>query len=268
LAARLSGYAVTAREEWSAETFRHRAHDYRYIEPDLAYVQESLYKALSAARDAIEEAAAKRRDLPEYRDALGRSLTPEDLSATLLLAVHTLVPYRGTSYSLVLALQVGDGIAAALHRNGKPTILGKPDSGQYAGETTFVSSTGTWGPAEVHGRITPYFSPMRALMVMTDGVSDDYLPFDIGLGRLYEELAKRGVVQVGGTRNEGAATHSGGPCTVRGVVGEPDEPGLAACAPSSADEAASRLVEWLDTYYVRGSFDDRTLVVLYPGAGP
>ena len=81
--------------------------------------------------------------------------------------MQILVPYRGSSYSLVMALQVGDGISAALFRDGSPSILGNPDSGRYAGETIFVTSTSSWSRADVYRRIYPFFSPMRALMVMT-----------------------------------------------------------------------------------------------------
>ena len=80
-------------------------------------------------------------------------------------------------------------------------------------------------------------------MVMTDGVADDYFPPDPELLRLYEDLKSNGVLP-----GEQDATEEAGET-------------------NAASAADVKLLNWLDSYYVRGSFDDRTLVALIPGEG-
>ena len=301
LCSRLSRHELLDRDEWTPQTFRYGESDFSYFEPDLAYLQDALHEALESARAATESAAANRSNLPEHQSLLGRPLSPDDLWATLLLAVQILVPYRGSSYSLVMTLQVGDGISAALFRDGSPSILDNPDSGRYAGETIFVTSTSSWSRADVYRRIYPFFSPMRALMVMTDGVADDYFPFESGLRRLYDDLVEHGIIEAPASPASDAERRGPGD----GSAGEQGntEPALKVAAgdkrvdvdASEVDtgeghgqisdhsqitvdsvaspspplsDAAARLKAWLDTYYVRGSFDDRTLVVLYPEVRP
>jgi hypothetical protein len=77
-------------------------------------------------------------------------------------------------------------------------------------------------------------------MLVTDGVADDYFPEDPGMLRLYGDLVKEGII--------GPAVHSH------------ETGGKRLDQPVSAQE---KLRRWLDSYHVKGSFDDRTLVVLY-----
>ncbi len=232
LAADLGGHAVRARETWSNDTFRRDEVEgvYVYAEEDLERVQAALHRAMLAAYFAVEKAAAERAASRDHERALGRKPEINDLSATLLLAAHTTVAYKGRDYSLILACQVGDGMTAAVDLDGKLQLLGEADSGDYSGETDFLTSQKKLERANLSRKTYAFFRPLRALLVMTDGVADDYFPNDPGMLRLYDDLKANGVL--------GAA------------------------------DAAGRLRDWLDTYQVRGSFDDRTLVALHREQAP
>jgi hypothetical protein len=82
-------------------------------------------------------------------------------------------------------------------------------------------------------------------MLMTDGVADDYFPNDPGILRLYEDLMNQGIIGPALNRHE--------------IAGQEVEQKIS---------AQEKLRKWLDSYYVKGSFDDRTLVVLYREDNP
>ena len=140
---------------------------------------------------------------------------------------------------------------------------------------------------------------MTALMVMTDGVADDYFPHTPGMLRLYADLVLNRVIRLRGGDDPAATAPStqegqaraecesavevltaGGPQyvgvrsaaayaeklgkSIKELAGWPAllRAGAHAETPPPAN-VAERLREWLDAYTVRGSFDDRTLVVLH-----
>jgi hypothetical protein len=179
-------------------------------------------------------------------------------------------------------------------------MLGHADSGEYSGETVFLTSPKQLDDATLESKTFALLQPMRALMVLTDGVADDYFPADPGMARLYADLVLNGVLQASGAdgtfppeltfdpndgrlnedaeaiRAEGAV-----PVKLRSAALAASELGIAtdelarrpnllqACAreaplQTQANEAQERLRIWLDSYQVRGSFDDRTLVALQP----
>jgi hypothetical protein len=148
---------------------------------------------------------------------------------------------------------------------------------------------------------------MQALMVMTDGVADDYFPPDPELARLYADLVLNRVLNLSGPPEEKLKEVLAGtslksldevaqapfrtqlhaiekegprPVTIRSAATYADQLGLPLeelvkspallhagghgepICPKAAT-AQERLRLWLDSYQVRGSFDDRTLVVLH-----
>jgi hypothetical protein len=179
-------------------------------------------------------------------------------------------------------------MTAALDDDGRVHLLAEPDSGEHAGETQFLTSVGDLGSDYLRRKTHALFRPVRALMVMTDGVADDYFPADPGMARLYADLVLNGVVGVGdGGPTETDAAPADAEVTVdavgregprqvrlrsaavyaerRGVPAEElvrNSAHLRAVALPGEGTPAERLRDWLDAYQVRGSFDDRTLVVL------
>lgn len=153
----------------------------------------------------------------------------EQLSATLLLTLGR--PLGGGRWAWV-GFGVGDGASAVVASSGEPTLLCHPDGGPFAGQTRFVNGGGLWDdPEELSRRIIVSIGPApRALLVMSDGVSDPKIPSERAMGEaatwtaLLEELEA--------------------------------EVGL-------GPEAEQRLLEWL-SFFKPGEHDDRTLVWLSP----
>ncbi|HQK16998.1 MAG TPA: PP2C family serine/threonine-protein phosphatase [Polyangiaceae bacterium] len=123
---------------------------------------------------------------------------------------------------------VGDGAVALLGADGAPEvrILGKPDGGEFAGETRFFTMKEEITEENIRGRLRYSFvSDFDALFLMTDGVSDPFFEAEADLfnperwERLTADLEEK-------TRFE-----------------------------------AKDLLEWLN-FWSRGNHDDRTLVVV------
>lgn len=210
------------------------------------------------------------------------------MSCTLLLAVCRAVEVDGRPLQFVMACQVGDGMVGVVHRDGRAFPLGAADSGGHAGETEFLTSAGKTDPDFLAGKTDGKVIDMQALLVMTDGVADDYFPGDTHLARLWADLVVNGIPDLT-PPPEGvvAADEYGTP--IERVMADPRETvtlhsaeAFAERLGTTADElvkhpprlragrrpvrgatAADRLRAWLDAYHVRGSFDDRTLVCIH-----
>ncbi len=184
----------------------------RSLEGQAAPSDEALAAAL---REALEAAHAAL-----HAEAKRRAIAPKDLAATFLLMAFGTVkgnPVVGT-------LQVGDGLIALRYLDDRIEALSKPDSGAFGGETYFLTSR----PAEAwrdRAEVRHLAAMPALLVVMSDGVADDLIPYEEHLPRFFSRVAK----------------------TVAGGL--------------DGDTAAQRLSE-LIAYDKRGSFDDRTIVVM------
>ena len=308
----LAEHTLKKRDNWSNDTFKRDEQTGVFTEEDLEYVQQELHSAMARAYAAVEAKAQELADSAAHEALLGRKVVMDDLSGTLLLAVHTSVIHEDNERSFVLACQIGDGMLAALSSNGGLKLMGVPDSGEFAGQTEFLTSKKKMAKANLTGKTFPFFGPMQALMVMTDGVADDYFPNDPGMLRLYGDLAINGILHLRGDRknerklidsslaktdleNTEGVANAGLASAVEAVTadgprqvfirsveiyadklglpladvvkstpllmaGTISNPGEELCAEKESEEM---LRVWLDSYHVRGSFDDRTLVVLY-----
>jgi hypothetical protein len=289
-----------------ADLTRRDANQAAFIDAEIEAVQQKMHQAFQGAFAAVERAFKERADNPAYAKLLGRRLAFEDLSGTLLVAAHTTVRVGGREQGLVVACQIGDGVVCALDPKGAIILLGAPDSGAYSGETDFLTTRRQLEPANLPKKTFAYAGPLRALLVMTDGVSDDYFPADPGMARLYADLVLNGIlppaVPVGEEALAEVSEHTppnfdpadgrldmeveavtaGGPQPVKlrsaevyaSELGRPVARVAASPAflKAGAKDAplgqlpltpAEKLRLWLDAYTVRGSFDDRTLVVLH-----
>lgn len=304
LVTQLRQHHLTNRDTWSTETFA-RNPVYQFKEPDIELTQNFLHEAMRVAYAAVEQAYYERDNLKYYYKALGnRDLMLSDFATTLLLAIHTIVTYKASRYSLVLTCQIGDGVAAAIYKNKAVTsVLGEIDQNGFSGETQFLTAIKPQLTKEYLGMKTfPFFSPMRALMVMTDGVADDYFPPSNGLLRLFGDIIINGIIPITAAtaarlspaeqemlkakpsdyvKIQEYLTEQGPRVTSIGSVAEyaqiinrsleeliatPTD--LAAAIPAVITTQLDFIPEhclqlWLETYHVRGSFDDRTLVILF-----
>jgi len=296
-------------DEWVAAQTRSEV-DQKFTTPDLESVQKALHRAVRKAYEALVAAFKERERSPEHEAVLPANRRPLDVkefSCTLLLAVHRTVEVLGKEYSFVMACQVGDGMTGAIHPRGLAFPLGAADSGGYSGETEFLTSSGKVDPRFLTTKTVSFLNPLQALLVMTDGVADDYFPGDSQLGRLWADLVVNGIPDHAGPSEKemaNAVSGTGLPTlaevqaaeigTTAEVIDEQvprtavwlksaemfaeklnisvedllKQPAALAAGtlakgsiPGSTPEERLRL--WLDAYHVRGSFDDRTLVVMH-----
>ncbi|OQY58610.1 MAG: hypothetical protein B6245_11005 [Desulfobacteraceae bacterium 4572_88] len=132
---------------------------------------ECLRIAMLNAIDAIEE------------EAMLRQTNPGRLSTTLILLLHGL----SGSKHLIASLQVGDGVMAAADSSGNVMVLGDADMGEYAGQSVFLTSEGI--RENLSQRII--FSveeDLRHIVLMTDGIADDYFPLEKKLRLFFEDM--------------------------------------------------------------------------------
>ncbi|MFK5975991.1 MAG: PP2C family serine/threonine-protein phosphatase [Sulfurovum sp.] len=182
---------------------------------ELLLAQESMIKSVSKALlDIEEEAKAIDRDIKEF-------------STTLLLSAHKKIE---DGRHCIITFWVGDG-ALALYREGKDvTILGSPDSSEYAGETRFLDHN-TLKDAQV--RVTASIvDDFTALILLTDGISDPFFRTDDELNSIdmWDKMFE----------------YDG----LREIINNRD-----------IEIATKELLEWLDFWKV-GSHDDRSMTVL------
>jgi hypothetical protein len=262
-------------------------------------VQQSVVKAYEAVESAFEE----RRNDPAYRKALGREPEFRDFSGTLLIAV--LIPVcRETKEHLVITCQIGDGMIAILNSKGdfagSVKLMGVPDSGEYSGQTEFLTSEKMKKIETLQCRTMISRTIVDTVMLMSDGVADDYFPNETQIRRLYFDLIVNGILD----RETDDIAISEIPREQMNLFKRVPDPmvypwvndrsvmvpiqytsrimeatglsledlwkdrtilALARHELVKADKCADpgeRLRTWLDNYVERGSFDDRTLVIV------
>ena len=302
---KLGEYKLVDRQQWTPQDFDRDPANGAFLQEDIDYIQTSLHGAMEHAYNAIIKATEERIDKPEYQELLDRNIEVSDLAGTLLLAVCVPAKQGEDDRNLIMTCQIGDGITGAIRKDGLLQVLGLADSGEFSGETEFLTSYPKMKDSLWH-KTFGFFGPLQSLMVMTDGVSDDYFPNHPGLFRLYADLALNGIIDLPISladkikpslqtlelkidtlealeenekflytvpRQEGDVfvKHAGKLASEYGITEEqlvlnPElivagAKGQAICREESPSE---RLRVWLDSYEVRGSFDDRTLVVVFP----
>lgn len=128
-------------------------------------LQDLFYQAALTAVEAIEhEAHQQQVDVKKF-------------STTLLAAIVKQQPER----TLISSFWIGDG-AIAVYSPDKIRLMGKPDGGEFAGQTRFLSrQVVSQFSAQVN---IGYFQDCQAVLLMTDGISDPHFETDAGLNNL------------------------------------------------------------------------------------
>ncbi|UTO20887.1 protein phosphatase 2C domain-containing protein [Acinetobacter sp. Z1] len=128
-------------------------------------LQDLFYQAALTAVEAIEhEAHQQQVDVKKF-------------STTLLAAIVKQQPER----TLISSFWIGDG-AIAVYSPDKIRLMGKPDGGEFAGQTRFLSrQVVNQFSAQVN---IGYFQDCQAVLLMTDGISDPRFETDAGLNNL------------------------------------------------------------------------------------
>lgn len=260
-----------------------------------------VQQAVVQAYMAVESAFYARATNPEYARVLKRDLQLKDLSGTLLLAV--IVPVReGTKEHLVITCQIGDGMIALVNTEGpfssSVKLMGIPDSGDFSGETDFLTSSKMKDIKTLQLRTKLSRSVVDTVLVMTDGVADDYFPNETQMRRLYFDLVVNGILErpdkslstltqnqlklfkripdplaypwVNDQSVRVPLQYTNRICEATGLTLEDlwndptalDLARLELMEDQKITDPSERLKVWLDNYVERGSFDDRTLVVV------
>ncbi len=257
-------------------------------------IQDSVINAYDAVKTAFEE----RKSKYEYLRVIDRDMEFHDFSGTLMISAILPVDVEGKKEYFVISCQIGDGMICSVDRK-KPfdkalRLLGEADSGAYSGETNFLTSDSMRKKETLMSKTKIMRSTSSCIMLMTDGVADDYFPNSPQLLRLVLDLELNGVLDTPDTDercdeeiiskipepvcfpwvndNEKmiAVQYSSriADCTGIGVSDIwskyhlISESCLVNFEDSLPDKKEERLLRWLDNYVERGSFDDRTLLVL------
>lgn len=339
LSKHLKSTPVPRRVDWTGED----------LASDVHGLQGIMAAAFLEAVTAVETEWARRHTDRAHVDVVGRKLEFRDFYCTLLVTIHARdvwgVKGPDDRRDLVLSCAVGDGMIAVIGAMGSERrlqLMMTPDSGQFSGETEFLTRKIVEAEDFVT-RVKSYIGPVEAILAMTDGVADDYFPNDPGMVRLYADLLLNGVATrhpsearcrkawAESGKDPGGLTEEDDPAELQerkigrrkpsptpsvesdaaldGDANRPPEPipvpeldpkslietedvfvrylervadwfGIEATEllgrPDLMEELSrkgrpltvkggpreEKLMKWLDAYRVRGSFDDRTLVLL------
>ena len=158
-------------------------------------------------------------------------LRPQEFSATFL----GYIAKKRNDEWLIVSVGIGDGAIALIDTEGKPHLLNEPDSGEYVGQTCFLTSPEIWRNLRKR-TFSLRIHDFKYLCSMTDGVSDAKFETENDLKNpdnwktFWDEL-----------------NHS------------PD-------APVHLEQRnvtlQAEMLAWLD-FWSKGNHDDRTLTILY-----
>lgn len=254
-------------------------------------VQESARVAFTAQNAEL----AKLAEDKTYEDVLGRKPTLSDLSATFLAAVAVPLEIDGRRQTFMACVQIGDGCICALDSSADSSsclrLMGEADSGAFSGETDFLSEKNS--KQEALGSKTRISrGSCDTILLMSDGVADDYFPNIPMMKRLYLDLCLNGIIPFKNACEDGFCGEDPAPIRFRSVSlsrqsialqyakqlladNSPDAidalwdkreglycHSLEAFRMNIGDTPEERLRVWLDNYNERGSFDDRSLVLI------
>ena len=179
--------------------------------------------AANEARKAIAAEAGAHDPKAEMRD----------YATTLLLAVakHT------QSGWVIATFSIGDGGIGLLRNDGQVKALSTPDSGEFAGQTVFLTASNVMGTTEqILNRIhIAHEANLKTLVLMTDGVTDPKFPTEASLSdpEVWKEFWTELNTKVD--------------------------------LSSDNKETSAQLLKWL-SFRSPGNHDDRTIVLLLPNS--
>ena len=254
-------------------------------------VQQSAREAFAAQKKALDElCGGENKDI--YEKALGRNPILTDLYTTFLAAAIVPLEINGKRECFMACVQIGDGCICAVDSAANSEhclkIMGEADSGAFSGETDFLSEKNI-KPEAIGAKTRISRGSSDTIMLMSDGVADDYFPSAPMMKRLYLDLCLNGILPMSGELKSG---EDPAPIRFKSVSlsqtsvalqyakqllseknGDAidalwDKREMLRCHSLEAfrmnigDTPEERLRVWLDNYNERGSFDDRTLVVV------
>ncbi len=156
----------------------------------------------------------------------------QDFATTIVIAVSRKFADRWFTASFT----VGDGGIAIFDADtGHVEVLCRPDSGEFAGQTRFLTPAEFQDEADVMGRIFVDFRPgFTVLTAMTDGITDPKFPTDNDFAdpAKWRQFWQDDLIPQ--------------------VMLHPDNPDI-----------QTQMLDWLD-FWSRGNHDDRTIALMLP----
>lgn len=123
--------------------------------------------------------------------AKAHEMAVREYATTLLLVLHR----RLNGNELLVTYQVGDGAMAALPKDAAPVLIGRPEGGEFSGQTRFLERDVVRDAEAIASRIQIHrLGTLEAVLMMTDGVSDPKFPSEAELANparweaLYDEI--------------------------------------------------------------------------------
>jgi serine/threonine protein phosphatase PrpC len=170
------------------------------------------------------------------KESTDRAVEMKDYSCTLIFALCRQFP----THFVVASFWVGDGGIGIYHETSETAhLLGEPDSGEYAGQTRFLTMPDIFAGGAYAQRIRfKAVERFSALVLMTDGITDPKFQTDANLKNpvIWKELWG----EIAGFGETDASNE----------------------APDEIDSRKRALLQWLD-FWSPGNHDDRTIAVLY-----
>ncbi len=253
-----------------------------------AVVRQSAEIAFKAQQNRLAEISEDE----SYINALGRQPIISDMYTTFLAVVAVPLVTAKSRQVFAASVQIGDGCICAIDSSADSSrnikLLGEADSGAFSGETDFLSEKNI-RPEVIAGKTRVSRGTSDIIMLMSDGVADDYFPGIPMLGRLYLDLCLNGILPMSGELTAGEdpapirfksvsmSRQSVALQYAKQLLSDNSEEAMNAlwdkrealrCHSLEAfrmnigDTPVERLRVWLDNYNERGSFDDRTLAVI------
>ena len=214
----------------------------KYIELDTevrAYLKdqnEETLKAISSQFITHLGSAALLAQNKIRGEATDKGVEIRDFSTTLIFA---LIKKYNSQY-VIAAFWVGDGgIGIYNKKTNEVHVLGIPDSGEFAGQTRFLTMSDIFTNGAYANRVKfKVVNDFTSLILMTDGITDPKFQTDNNLGRIekWNELW----ADLEGDNQENSIVDFSKPI----------------------EEVESCLMNWLD-FWSPGNHDDRTIAILY-----
>ncbi|MBW8686523.1 PP2C family serine/threonine-protein phosphatase [Chitinophaga rhizophila] len=170
------------------------------------------------------------------QEAQENGAEPKDYATTLIFA---LVKQYPAGY-VISSFWVGDGgIGIYQDATGEAFVMGTPDSGEFAGQTRFLTMSDIFANGAYVNRIRFKVVPdFTALLLMTDGLTDPKFQTDANLQK--SEIWRQLWQDLNGANEDGTKVNFAG----------------------SPEEVKECLLSWLD-FWSPGNHDDRTIAILY-----
>jgi serine/threonine protein phosphatase PrpC len=209
-----------------------------FFREKFTYLDKIIYSSIySAFSEILTESKRKAQELKLSND----KLPIREYHTTLLF-----MAFKKFSFGyFFVSFWIGDGGMALynLNNTGKVIVLGAPDTGEYAGQTRFLTMLDEIKPELAKKRT--YFSfadDFESIIMATDGITDAFFPSDNSV--ISEDCWRffwNEILKKGDNENKGCSALFSNL--------------------TSPEEKSAALLEWLNFWSV-GNHDDRTLLVV------